>query len=154
MLKHFFWFWLPPLGYMTAIFLASSLPGPQISRSMPDYVLHALEYFLLALLLMRLLLSGPFQPPDTMSVMAWHHACVLGMTVAILYGISDEIHQYFIPGRHCSISDIGADAVGAVMAYGVALLDKQFLSVRLRLLWTQRLQRITWLYALSYVAYR
>jgi hypothetical protein len=152
MIKHFFWFWLPPLGYMIAIFSLSALPNPQIGGDTPDYVLHAVEYFLLALLLIRLLLSGPFQRVSTVSVMAWHHACLLGTAMAVLYGISDEIHQYFVPGRHYSLSDIGADAVGAMIAYGVALLDKKFLPIRLA--WIQRLQRITWLYALSYAAYR
>ena len=151
-MKHFFWFWLPPIGYMMAIFLVSSLSNPQIGGETPDYVLHAMEYFLLALLLIRLLLSGPVRQSGIEKVMAWHQACLLGMAVAMLYGISDEIHQYFIPGRHSSLSDVMADFFGAVMAYGAALLDKQLLLNRLP--WMQRLRRATWLYTLSYSAYR
>jgi VanZ family protein len=134
-IHHVFWFWLPPLGYMTAIFYVSSLPSPQIGGETPDYVLHALEYFLLALLLIRLFLSlphpvllnlaafVPFFNKTTATFRAWHAACLLGALISILYGASDELHQYFVPGRHCSLSDVIADAFGAFLAYGIALLD-------------------------------
>lgn len=43
---------------------------------------------------------------------------VLFLTVAfcLLYGISDEFHQFFIPGRSASVLDVLADCGGAVMA--------------------------------------
>src|SRR3989344_436443 len=31
---------------------------------------------------------------------------ILGLIIAILYGISDEIHQHFVPGRESSLKDI------------------------------------------------
>ena len=37
----------------------------------------------------------------------------------ILWGISDEIHQYFVPGRDSSVRDLLADAVGFAVAVGV-----------------------------------
>ena len=133
--RFIFWFWLPPLEYMAAIFFVSSLPNPQVGGETPDYILHALEYFLLTLLLMRLFLAK--QSPLVLKqrqnffllsgcrgdVINWHHACLLGVIIAIAYGVSDEIHQYFIPGRHCSWHDVVADTAGALLAYGVALLD-------------------------------
>jgi VanZ family protein len=33
--------------------------------------------------------------------------------LAVLYGISDEFHQSFVPGRHPDIFDVATDAVGA-----------------------------------------
>jgi hypothetical protein len=33
----------------------------------------------------------------------------------LLYGISDELHQFFIPGRNCCIYDLLADVAGAVI---------------------------------------
>jgi len=33
----------------------------------------------------------------------------------LLFGISDELHQCFIPGRSCSIGDLLADTAGAVI---------------------------------------
>ena len=38
-------------------------------------------------------------------------ACVL----AILYGISDEIHQLFVPGRYGQTADVLFDASGALL---------------------------------------
>ena len=46
----------------------------------------------------------------------------IALTVAVLYGISDEWHQSFIPGRHPDILDILTDAVGAVA--GLAIVSR------------------------------
>jgi len=32
--------------------------------------------------------------------------------ICAIYGILDEIHQYFVPGRHCSWGDMIADILG------------------------------------------
>ena len=34
--------------------------------------------------------------------------------VCILYAITDEIHQYFVPGRSCRLIDIGIDTLGTL----------------------------------------
>ncbi|HEB54007.1 MAG TPA: hypothetical protein ENI87_12200 [bacterium] len=36
--------------------------------------------------------------------------------VAGLYGIVDEVHQSFVPGRDCSVADALSDAAGAALA--------------------------------------
>ena len=120
---HIFWFWLPPLGYMIAIFGVSSLSQPRIGGDTPDYVLHTLEYFVLALLLIRLLLARHFSAQIEIDFALWKKACIAGMLFAAAYGVTDEIHQYFVPGRHCSLHDVLADTFGAFLACGVALLD-------------------------------
>jgi VanZ family protein len=122
-IHHIFWFWLPPLGYMAAIFGVSALPNPQIGGETPDYVLHALEYFLLALLLIRLLLAQAAQPRQSDDFQRWRAACLLGTLLAIAYGLTDEFHQYFVPNRHCSLHDVAADAFGALLAYTAALAE-------------------------------
>jgi len=33
---------------------------------------------------------------------------------ASVYGISDEIHQYFVPGRNADLFDVVADILGAI----------------------------------------
>ena len=118
-----FWFWLPPLGYMAAIFYVSALPNPQIGGDTPDYVLHALEYFLLALLLIRLLLSQHLLKSKGEDFHRWQIVCLIGALIAVAYGVTDEFHQYFVPNRHSSLHDAAADAFGAFLAYTAAMLD-------------------------------
>lgn len=52
-------------------------------------------------------------------------AVALGM----LYGASDELHQWFVPGRQADWRDVVADAVGAVAG---VFLYRSFLSWRAR----------------------
>ncbi len=122
-MKHvqfWFWFYLPPIAYMVAIFSVSAMSNPTFQGETPDYVLHALEYFLLALLLIRLLLARRL--PENAKA-SWLRLCLLGAGIAIAYGIGDELHQYFVPGRHASLHDVAADAFGALLACGAGWLD-------------------------------
>jgi VanZ family protein len=51
----------------------------------------------------------------------------LAIILAVLYGISDEIHQLFVPGRYCAISDMLTDSAGiffATLIYSLRLLSK------------------------------
>ena len=43
---------------------------------------------------------------------------VVGVSIifCLIYGLSDEFHQSFIPGRSPSFSDVAADAIGASLA--------------------------------------
>jgi VanZ family protein len=36
-----------------------------------------------------------------------------------LYGLSDEIHQYFVPGRSAEVFDVVADTLGGLLAAGL-----------------------------------
>lgn len=48
-------------------------------------------------------------------------ASLLGAIVlAALYGLADEWHQSFVPGRDSSAADVGKDAAGAVLGVGLA----------------------------------
>jgi hypothetical protein len=38
------------------------------------------------------------------------------LLIAALFGVSDEIHQFFVPGRLCSLFDVFLDAAGATFA--------------------------------------
>lgn len=39
---------------------------------------------------------------------------ITAVICSALYSISDEIHQYFVPGRACRIFDVGVDTLGAL----------------------------------------
>ncbi|MBD3308076.1 hypothetical protein GF339_16645 [candidate division KSB3 bacterium] len=139
---------------MIAIFLVSSLPQPPIGGpEIPDYVLHTLEFFLLALLLMRLFLwrNSPGEGGRKDVFALWQQACLLGLVIAIGYGISDEIHQAFVPGRYCSLHDVASDTLGALLAYGVAWLDYLLLNHKYYPLQCSCLNRFGALQSISYI---
>ena len=39
---------------------------------------------------------------------------IISLGVGVTYAISDEVHQYFIPGRGPSIIDVGIDSLGVI----------------------------------------
>lgn len=40
----------------------------------------------------------------------------------ILYATSDEIHQYFVPGRYCSAKDVFIDSMGSLFGLLIVLM--------------------------------
>ena len=92
---------------MGLIFYLSSHPSPIKVELFPylDKLVHIVEYGVLASLVYRAL-------RDT--VVAPHHLFGLAFMIAFLYGVSDEIHQYFVPGREAELFDIVADGIGAL----------------------------------------
>ena len=94
--------------YMGAIFWFSSQPGDRVGIPAPwDKLVHAAVYAVLGGLLLRAL-NHP--------VWAW--------AIATAYGLSDEAHQYFVPGRMFDLGDWLADSVGAGL--GVWLMLRLF----------------------------
>lgn len=43
-------------------------------------------------------------------------------TVALVYGVTDEVHQSFVPGRYATMEDIVTNAIGAAAGLGVMLV--------------------------------
>jgi VanZ family protein len=118
--------WLPALLMMVVIFGFSSIPGKEMpSFGWWDLIVkkgaHVLGYALLALLLWY---------AQGFDQNRWWLAFML----AVLYAISDEFHQSFIPGRHPSWVDaLVIDGGGAAFALCVGWLvrkkyDKEYLS--------------------------
>jgi VanZ family protein len=106
--------WLPSIVYMVAIFIVSSISdvGP-MPGGVSDKSLHMLSYAVLGVLLLGPLAGGG------LSGVSWKRAFA-AIALATLYGVSDEFHQSFVPGRSSEILDVVADAIGA--ASGVALV--------------------------------
>ena len=104
---------LPALITAGTIFYVSSLerielPLSQISFN--DLIFHSFAYFLFGLTLV-------------VAAYPWHtsfdyplrtYSILIG--IGILYGLSDEIHQYFVPNRSCTISDFLADSIGVIIS--------------------------------------
>ena len=95
------------LAWMATLFYLShqpSLATPSLFEHQ-DKLFHAGAYGLLGFLLAGALFD-PARPLRTLLVV-W----LLGS----LYGMSDEFHQFFIPGRHADPLDVLADSVGALL---------------------------------------
>lgn len=108
--------WLPALAWMGVIFVLSSQSGLRVSDDNAvdrpfRIVAHLATYAFLAGLLLYAV-GGPRAP----SLRALAGALVL----TLLYAISDELHQAFVPARRGRVEDIGIDLVGAIIGLAVA----------------------------------
>jgi VanZ family protein len=100
---------LPVIALCLAIFWQSSYPGliKQPLFSHADKLLHFIAYAFLAVLCARnLAAEKPFWTPFRIKIVTIF--CVS------LYGLSDEIHQAFVPARSASMGDFVADCTGSV----------------------------------------
>jgi VanZ family protein len=113
------WWWGPVVIYASMIFIGSSIPQPpSLPELVTDKDLHGGLYGGFALVLLRALARR------------WDRVTLLTIVgaigLAVLYGISDEYHQSFVPGRTSDIADVRADAIGATVAVSVAWVVARF----------------------------
>jgi VanZ family protein len=100
---------MPAILYMGLIFFESSGPVTSLTlNSVPDYWLHSSGYAVLAMLVFVAVHQG-------LDFAANSAGYSLPMLITVLYGISDEFHQSFIPSRSSEVRDIIADSVGALV---------------------------------------
>ena len=99
--------WTPVVLYMAFIFYLSSQPEPPLPASVTDKQAHASGYALLAVLVARAAAGG-------LGRRVRLGAAAIAVVVTIAYGVSDEYHQSFVPGRDADIHDVYADAAGAL----------------------------------------
>ena len=104
-------YWAPLIGYAGLIFYLSSFPQslefmPMFLEDVGDKVVHMAEYGLLGILSYRALRNASGR-------WAARYAVALAIAVAVLYGITDEVHQAFVPEREADPWDLVADAAGA-----------------------------------------
>ena len=105
-------YWLPALTYMAAIFIMSSFPAPEPAKQVPIFfeikIVHIVEYGILCALIIFALLNTTKAPLGQLLVFA--------VLLTVLYGISDEIHQSFIPSRTARWQDVVANLTGSSVA--------------------------------------
>ena len=106
-------FWFPVFLYSGIIFYASSLPDvkPPLKIKNIDKAIHVLEYLPFGFLLARAFIQ---QRP---AVKIWQVVTIC----SLLYGISDEYHQSFVPGREAGVSDVIADTIGGFLGVWIFL---------------------------------
>jgi VanZ family protein len=94
--------------------VSSTASLPSLTPGLPrlqEVLGHMTVYGVLALLLKRALGFHSVARP-------WLWALI----GAVLYGLSDEFHQSFVPGRAAEFFDIAVDTVGACLALAGARL--------------------------------
>jgi VanZ family protein len=113
-------YWLPAAAWAVVIFVLSSisrLPAPP--GGLTDKHAHAITFGVLTLACLYGLTAGHWRRVGVSTV-------VLAIALAVAYGVTDELHQAFVPGRTADLADVAADAVGAVVAglgaWGCAIL--------------------------------
>jgi VanZ family protein len=100
------------VAWAAFIFTLSSIPRlPSPPSAITDKHLHLGTYAVLAALLVRALARGTWTGVSM-------RVAIAAFVAATLYGVSDELHQRFVPGRDVSAGDLLADAAGAALAAG------------------------------------
>ncbi|MDP2181554.1 MAG: VanZ family protein [Actinomycetota bacterium] len=94
--------WSLVLAWMGVIFALSSIPGSRVPGRFGNAA-HVAEYAVLGLLLVFALYPGTVD----LRIIA------VAVAIASLYGITDELHQFYVPGRVPDLADWGRDTLGA-----------------------------------------
>lgn len=102
---------LPPLVWMGVIYLLSDQPALPYPQDLDSRLVS---------------IAGHFSVFAVLAVLFWWALGLTGVTgtrrkvlavgLAILYGVVDEWHQSFVPGRTPDVYDVLTDAAGAVVA--------------------------------------
>ena len=100
------------LAVLTAIliFYVSSLTFPSGSKAgtnLNAFIYHISVFFIFGLLLAVSIVKGNYKHKNL---------TLAAISIAVLYGILDEMHQLFVPGRHFSFFDIFLDSFGILLA--------------------------------------
>ena len=111
-------YWFIALIYMGLIFIGSSIPGKALLEvRIWDKLIHLVEFGILSLIL-----GKAFRTSEPKIFIK--HAAILSVIMTILYGISDEIHQSFVPLRCPDVYDVVADGIGGILAQGIFVIKR------------------------------
>jgi VanZ family protein len=112
--------WGPVALYAIGIFVESSISHvPAFPSGFTDKDGHALLYAGLAALVLRAAAGARWDGVTT-------RAMLVALLFASFYGVTDEFHQRFVPGRTCDVYDWVADTIGATVAVTGAWLVARF----------------------------
>ncbi|MFH1645720.1 MAG: VanZ family protein [Candidatus Omnitrophota bacterium] len=108
-MRKFFLYWLPLILYAFLIFYLSSRSGdtlPRIDIPHFDKIVHFIEYAIFGFLLLRALRI------DKTKVFNMDLRLFV-IIISVIFGISDEFHQVFVPNRTPDLLDFISDSIGA-----------------------------------------
>jgi VanZ family protein len=99
---------------MAIIFIASSIPDVRaLPGGFSDKSWHSTGYALLGAMMLRGFAGGRWIGVTVARALA-------AVVLSVLYGVSDEWHQSFVPGRSPDVYDVAADAIGATIGVAAA----------------------------------
>ena len=117
---------LPVVAY-AALIVAVSSQSKLPKAPFNDKLMHFGEYAVLGFLLARAIW------------LRWdrglRHAGIFSILAATAFGITDEIHQYFVPNRDADVLDVVADFAGSLagsVAWALLALEVQVRTTRER----------------------
>jgi VanZ family protein len=100
--------YIPLVLYWIFLFTATSLPASNLpSVNVSDKLKHFGAFFGLSVLLSLTLLY------QSKVLLFKNYFLVASLIISSLYGLLDEIHQSFVPGRNSEFLDWVADSLGA-----------------------------------------
>jgi VanZ family protein len=103
--------WGPFLAALALGFTLSSMQRVPGAEFFWDKLLHVTEFAGIGVLALRAFHGGVVPPRRGPTLSA-------GAAV-VLWALSDEFHQSFVPGRDASLRDVAADVVGFAVASGL-----------------------------------
>jgi len=107
--------WLIVIIIAGIIFYISSLtfkPSPYLGWGFQTILYHFFAFFWLAFFLMLALIKGKRK-----------NLFLPALLIIIIYAVSDEIHQLFVPGRVCSFADFLIDSAGILFSSFLYILS-------------------------------
>lgn len=115
--RQFLFYWLPIIIYCLAIYIQSSRPAPMQMPDIPllDKLLHFTAYAVLGALFLRAFRTVRIRNNIKL-------AMALSVFLSTFYGLSDELHQHFVPYRNADLMDALADMLGSIC--GVVIYQK------------------------------
>ena len=108
---------------MAMLFVLSSLSTlPSPPGDLSFYHVHIAAYAGLGALTTRAAAKGLHRVTIT--------AALIAIAISSLYGVTDEYHQVFVPGRTFDVLDMAADAFGSVVGAGAmwawSIINRRF----------------------------
>lgn len=105
--------WIPACAWMAVIFLASAVPGDEITIHVWDKFMHLGVYAVLGVCFLLATADGRWAQVTV-------KPAALAVLLSIVYGVTDEFHQSVTPDRTPDVMDVLADTLGALL--GVATM--------------------------------
>lgn len=93
--------------YISSLRFENRAPGPQIPYKSVIY--HFFIFFILAFFLCIYFVKRKDKN---------RYWIFIAILIAIAYGITDELHQLFVPNRYCDVNDTLIDSIG-IMSAGI-----------------------------------